>query len=1009
MRKIILFAVGLLILPVVSFSQDHSCGFDSETSGAPTLAGFAGLKFFDEDLGCNPLKLKCNFVIIRRDDGTGGMPLGLSEWSTWEWEMNRKLADIKNPEDCATGLEYPLDSKVRVDIEMHTVDNTAAWDWYAEANADEFPSNISPNGSYICPRFDNSWTALEDVMTEFEQAHFGEINFFFIENGELIDLLETHLANGTEPTEPYEDRFAPFGVGLATGCSIFPQDYYSTASENSYVMNATYAEYLIANNFFHIWHPGTSVPPETSWNWAKWRKPYTFMHEMGHNILRMGHNNSCNQLMSTNYQRSNYIPENRLEDLHRNLATTDLHNAVICDELQNVCPVQAIADETIDQPMSVFGDLIVKEGVTLTVTSEIYFSNSSRVIVEPNAKFIVDGGLLTSKCGETWKGIKVHGGNTDFDVKITNGAVVENTSKAAVSMYAHEPWPEIQNFGNGILQADNSTFNNTHLIAEFMSWSPLPNSSYIRDCVQNGGLWSIVNWNCQGIEISDNVFNDIDHSAIVTELGSFNITGNNFNSVKNDILFNNVSAGISTRIFSNEFNGLEKGYNSRGTTFGQNIIRNNKFQNGEIGVMNDGHNQYNLVMNTLNSRVGSVSIDNGAGIADVLDNDFSGNFVGAFPIGKNYDYNFFRNCYSTTFKDNYIIGAISPVVHGNGGTADNCFTHQGNDNSNIQDIGGNPNPFVYIEGNDDPLDCRNAILADLSVTRYSLNGGNFPTNCGSTLTPGVIEGNYFFPRRSVQNEILEAQNWLSNKLVEIENDPSLSAQEHERFNHIYSTALWRVKSYLFEFYVKEGLFEDARSLYSEELRDDSKVYIFSSYIMKNDLVEARNYLNSIVSESEQMADFISIQNINLDRLPSGPFYEPSQEELNTVKNIAIKRHPYAAYGKALHYAFTGEIISSELPDLSKEKATTKSIATGQDEKEVAIYPNPFNAYLNIKATGYEVIEIEVSDFFGKAVYKGSTDQTKINLPTENWNQGVYLISIKSAGKMILTEKIVLLN
>ncbi len=1009
MKKIILFAVGLLILPATSFSQDHSCGFDPGPDGTSTVAGFDGLKFFDEDLGCNPITLKCNFIVIRRDDGTGGMPLGLSQWSTWEWEMNRKLADIKDPENCSTG--YPLDSKIRVDIEMHTVDNTAAWDWYAEANADNFPSNGDPNGSYICPRFDNSWTALEDVMTEFEQSHFGEINFFFIENGELIALLEDHLANGTEPTERYMDRFELDSIGnsLATGCSIFPKDYHSTASENSYVMNATYAQYLIANNFHHVWDPDNAdVPSQTIWNWARWRKPFTFLHEMGHNLLRVIHPASCNQLMKASYNRSNYIPKNRLEDLHRNLATTDLHNAVICDELENVCPVQAIEDETIDQPMSVFGDLIVKEGVTLTVTSEIYFSELSRVIVEPNAKFIVDGGLLTSKCGETWKGIKVHGGNTDFDVKITNGAVVENTSKAAVSMYAHEPWPEIQNFGNGILQADNSTFNNTHLIAEFMSWSPLPNRSYIRDCVQNGGLWSIVNWNCQGIEISDNIFNDIDHSAIVTEMGSFNITGNNFNSVKNDILFNNTSVGISTRVILNEFNGLDKGYNARGTTFGQNIIRNNKFANGEIGVMNDGHNQYDLVMNTMTSKVGSVSINNGAGIADVHDNEFSGNFVGAFPIGNNYDYNFFKNCYSTIFRDNYIIGSISPVVHSNGAAADNCFTHQGNDNSTIQDIGGNPDPFVYIEANDNSLDCRDAILADLSITRFPFGEGEIPTDCGSTLTPEVVEGNYFYPGL-IQGEILEAQNWMNDRLVEIGNDPNLSAQEYERVNYIYSSALWRIKGSLFEFYVKEGLFEDARSLYSEELKDDSKVYKFGSYIMENDLESAKSYLNSIVPESEQMADFIILQNINLDRLPFGPFYEPSEEELKKVEGIALKNHSYAAYGKALHYAFTGEVISSELPKILKEKATMRSNIPTKRKQAIVVYPNPFNIYLKFEVTGYDMIEIEVSDFSGKTIYKKSTDQAKINLPTEDWNQGVYLVSIKSAGEIILTEKIVLLN
>lgn len=1009
--------VILVILMSVSlhfqnaYSQENSCAFHGPGGQASITAGFQGIKFFDENLGCNPLTVKCNFVIIRRDDGTGNLDPSSPFWAEWEQQMNNELAKITDVAMCSTG--YPLDSKVRVEFEVHTINNTAAWDWYAEANADNYPSTSSPNGPYICPRFDNSWAGLENAMTAFEQSHFGEINFFFTDNGELVGLLEDHLANNTEPSEPYVDRFSAAGNGLASGCSIFPQSYFSQASENSYVIANTYSDYLIRNNFHHIWWPQyANESPATVWSWSYGGKKLLFLHEMGHNVLSMYHDNSCRQLMTTSWsQRTNHITKTQLEKLHRNLATTDLHNAVDCSNLNDVCPVQVVSNETLDEPMSVFGDLIIKSGVTFTVKSSIFFSEKSRVIVEENAKFIVDGGLLTNGCGSTWKGIKVYGGNSDFDVKFTNGAIVENTIQAAVSMFAPEPWPQITNWGNGILQADNTTFNNTRRIVEFMSWKPLPNPSYIRDCEQNGGKWSITNWNCQGIDIRDNVFNDITNECIVTETGQFTIIGNEFNSGQSDILFNNVSAGISTLVESNQFNGSNTGYNARGTTFAQNRIWNNNFQTGFIDVMNDGHNQYDLATNNITATFGAATFDGGGGIADVHNNDFSGNLAGAIPIGVNEDYNFFENCYTTTFVDNHVVGQVSPLIHSNGSAANNCFTHSGNQNAGIQDLGGNPDPFTYLEPQDQLIDCRDAILAHANVNR--VENGVLPDqpDCGSNLQGGGTNNwNYCWPKKWIKDDVWYAYNWLINKVNEIDNDPNLSAEQKEWFKQIYKRCFWRVRGYLFEIYVKEGNYDDARGLYAEETHEDAKVYIYSSYIMQGDLNMARVYLNAIVSESEQMQDFVTIQHINLDRLPYGPYYEGAGEEINTVKAIALKTHPYAGYAKALYYALTGEVISSEIPDIGghiQPRSITGKIQSSKEELKV--YPNPFSNDLNIEITGYDEVSINITDFFGRTVYTTNTDQSALNITTDTWHQGMYLIRIESNGEIVLTDKILLVH
>ena len=186
------------------------------------------------------------------------------------------------------------------------------------------------------------------------------------------------------------------------------------------------------------------------------------------------------------------------------------------------CPAKDLVfseNTTIDQDLTVTGDIRIINGASLTVKAKIYFKEGKGIDQFQNCKLIVDGGTLTS-CDALWRGIRVTGGNADFDVKFTNNAVGEHTASALVSMFAPFSWPQIQQYGNGTLHAENSTFNNTRRIVELMAWTPSFNKSYIKNCVQNGGKWSITNWNCIGVLVEDNVFNNITENCIVTETGT---------------------------------------------------------------------------------------------------------------------------------------------------------------------------------------------------------------------------------------------------------------------------------------------------------------------------------------------------------------------------------------------------------------------------------------------------------------------------------------------------------
>ncbi|MBK7800029.1 MAG: hypothetical protein IPJ53_13070 [Saprospiraceae bacterium] len=210
----------------------------------------------------------------------------------------------------------------------------------------------------------------------------------------------------------------------------------------------------------------------------------------------------------------------------------------------------------------------------------------------------------------------------------------------------------------------------------------------------------------------------------------------------NDILFNNASAGIASIIKGNTFKGSNVGYNSRGTTFAQNIIVNNRFQTSWLDVLNDGHNNFDLLRNEITGLFGAASFANGLGVADVDFNQFNTNLMALTVIDQNPDFNFFENCFNSSYSDVFVNGTVSGIIF-----PDSL------DQQIIALLMMAPPLqvfhqllvllilFYYIEPSGTDVDCRDAILAHPNVNRFQFGPSNLPEpNCGLGLTP-IINGN----------------------------------------------------------------------------------------------------------------------------------------------------------------------------------------------------------------------------------------------------------------------------
>src|SRR5690606_34787819 len=122
------------------------------------------------------------------------------------------------------------------------------------------------------------------------------------------------------------------------------------------------------------------------------------------------------------------------------------------------------------------GDLIIEAGATLTITDKVRFASDARVIVEQNARLIVNGGHLTnsSGCGdEFWQGIELWGttGATQSIVsgvrpqgylQIKNGGIIENALVGVTN------W-EVGNEDaiGGVIEGLDGEFLNNYIAVDF--------------------------------------------------------------------------------------------------------------------------------------------------------------------------------------------------------------------------------------------------------------------------------------------------------------------------------------------------------------------------------------------------------------------------------------------------------------------------------------------------------------------------------------------------------------
>lgn len=123
--------------------------------------------------------------------------------------------------------------------------------------------------------------------------------------------------------------------------------------------------------------------------------------------------------------------------------------------------------------MNLFCTLVIEPGVTLTIKDELVVYGFQKIIVKPGGRLIVDGGKITTECGEYWSGIEVWGNSSQFQnslnqghLIVRNGGIIEFAQNAVLVGKEGDA-----SKGGGLVQAANSTFRNNINCVKYLPYN----------------------------------------------------------------------------------------------------------------------------------------------------------------------------------------------------------------------------------------------------------------------------------------------------------------------------------------------------------------------------------------------------------------------------------------------------------------------------------------------------------------------------------------------------------
>jgi hypothetical protein len=969
------------------------------------------------DPNADPITIPVNLIFIQNAQGEGNFKQGdtLSEMflNDLEYRVNLLMGNLVNDTACLAG--YIQDTKIRYDFNRIYIQDDFYW------------NNDNCTNLYCCPNTSNWYLHPLDTTIQNNLEPCNGINVYFTTDGSLYNDLVVNQVN------------CDFAPSIGPWCSEFPSPIDLTMGSRIH----------LGDVWLKLWHFKNCYTLDTfpiTYFWSLEETRDGLAHEIGHSLwLLHNYNPLCsgNNLMDTLAIPRNYLEPLQIGIMHRALSTTSVGQYPRMDETF-VVPRIVSTDETWDLNMRLFSDVIVESGATLRITCILRMPENGRIIVERGARVIVDGGTITRAViceDKRWYGIEVQGNNNidhniamrDESTSLTSGnpgiALIINDARIEYSengVYADAidiTWPTVQEFRNGFIYAENSTFSNNVISSFFMKDDPVSGplntnySAFINcDFLNEDGSADIGIKNTE----SDNVlvegcfFDNMNDNAIVAEDAGMTIKSNTFLSNGDAIhatasmpMIQPMSIGGHTtadgNLFDSNFDGVY--------ALGLNKLRvsHNYFIKNYIGCYAEGSSKYRIDNNTFDgdfAGIGNVSTGTPKKEADCNYYD-----VATFSIynqGDNRGLKFHHEYFWQAPHDVYLtdIGAIQGQLSSQG-SLDNAIWNMFTSGSqgHISTV-GNTQSFNYWH----PSPTIHPSLQPLCS--WNNNGGcavinNYLSQETDGGQAGCLDG-YLPDELMMMPELCTELPCLMEIMAQIEylNQANSDEDLADDLNDHLSELTWQrdnIADVLISQWFSARNYDSIEMVLNLLNTTDSRRELYALKAQLNLLDEAVALLEELPESSTDDIYFKDVQRINLRRLDNSNEFDLTDEDEATLNGVAESNEPSAGYAKALLGLLTGRYFDPIVPEIASDR-NASIIKEDYLLQKIMVSPNPAKENITIQID-VDMIrdnnEIKIYNATGLLVKKLKTNNTGIIVTdVSEFNEGIYFVVLFDNDKLL---------
>lgn len=937
--------------------------------------------------GSENIIVKVNLIFLYKDDGTGNFDFNDAEQSLY---VNSMLTDINNlmgnlPErscnSCNTQPLHYTNPNIRFNFNIVKLNNTALWNHQNDqqpgvknANNKSYLKNI-----HTIALTNSNYKLGIDIIFSVSKTNY---DYYFINNG-----------SNPPPFNSYD------GNWYAS---------YPTSDLNVQPL-------IHCPDMYIDWK--RNVPPLGGWTGAiRQHHLRSIIHEIGHH-LGLDHE-SCHLNIMTNANgetRDNFNGCQMRTSL-RTLMALNIRNYVECTEVidHNVIVNN---DETWSKDLKLYGDLIISQGKTLTLTCRLEMQEKSKIIIEKGGHLVLDGALLTS-CGSKWQGIIVEGNNSVQSgagkVVMTNNAIIENAKNGISMNPSHIPWPALANAWGGLVEANNSIIRNCDRAVEFMQMDD--DDSYFSGCTFTNLKDGVTLWDNNNVNFNGCTFSYIQNSAILAYDSRIVAAGNTITSTKDGIEVVSVTGTpYGSRISGNTINSTRDGVYAMAQTSASELqMEGNHIFSNASGITLEGMSIYRLSNNNM---VGSQyaskfwATSSGQGYDYVNNNTFSSADWGNLANYENTP-EFNDNCYGYNGKDLEVNSGSIYETQGDAGiAAGNCFSK--GSTPAITVVNGIPFDY-YIVPVKEPT-CRTP-QDYLNAIGYNVEPALDENTLNCTPPTNILYRKCIVPKTKAEGDLM-----IANILVQIsllEANTSINPELKKYLLNRYRACIKKIKQDIIII-----ILEDDGSIGKIQARKDAAAYAKSTgdlslqtigfgILLEGKLyLDAQQYLSSFPNNGGVDAiDFVQTQLINLDYIQNRGIYQLSESNRTGLLQLGNKTTPISGFARSLYYKLTGEKLPITFIH-SERNVVPRSISEKQIKSNIVTYPNPVQG---------NVYHIDISDSYSNIIYQvkiynlqgNEVQQLNIigngqhDVDISTINAGMYILSVESSGINVYNTKFV---